>query len=100
MTDDARWPKPPKLPRPDDFHDPVLPRGLRVAMLLALRLASTHLGAPARCRKKACQGGRCHMVIEPGGDGVCRGGLNPEVVKLAALLLYFGELGKKLGIDA
>ena len=70
-------------------------------MTLALRYASTLNGAPARCRKKACQGGRCHMHIEADGDGicgdgVCNGGIGERTMDDAARMLGFLiEVGKR-----
>jgi len=60
----------------------------------ALRFAATLNGAPARCRNKTCQGGRCHMKIETNdygicGDAVCHGGIGERTIDDAAKMLGF-----------
>ena len=78
-----------------------IPRELADVMLLAMRFSATRAGAPARCRRKVCRSGQCHMIIEPNGDGVCQGGINEAVVDNAAMVLAFmmKVVGHYLGGD-
>jgi hypothetical protein len=62
-------------------------RRLADLLLVVLRHVQTLDGAPARCRKKECQKGSCHMFIDRDGAGVCPGGIGMAAVDKSGVIL-------------
>ena len=72
-----------------------LPRSMREAILLSVRLCAKVDGAPQRCRRPACRNGRCHLTLDSEGTGHCPGGISELSRDYAAMMLVFlARLGR------